>query len=87
MQNAADFFFFFFFLGGGGGRVFYQCEEYACMLHIILLHAYFSQNVKNWYEINDVLVPIFTRCEELVGLPIFHAVKFAKWESCGSSCP
>ena len=27
MQNAAD----------GGGGVFYQCEEYACMLHIISL--------------------------------------------------
>ena len=33
MQNAAD-------LGGGG--VFYQCEEYACMLHILLLRAHFE---------------------------------------------
>ena len=47
MQNAAD-------LGGG---VFYQCEEYACMLNIISLRAHFSQNVKYWYEIRDVLVP------------------------------
>ena len=29
------------------------------MLHIILLRAHFSQNVKYWYEIHDVLVPIF----------------------------
>ena len=47
MLNAAD-------LG-----VFYQCEEYACILHIISLRAHFSQNVKYWYEIRDVLVPIF----------------------------
>ena len=51
MQNAAD-------LGGGG--VFYQCEEYAFMLHIISLCAlHVSQNVKYWYEIRDVLVSIF----------------------------
>ena len=63
VKNAADLFcflllllFFFVFLGGG---VFYQCEEYACMLHIILLRVHFSQNVKYWYEIRDVLVPIF----------------------------
>ena len=47
MQNAAD-------LG-----VFYQCEEYACMLHITLLRAHFSQNVRYWYQICDVLVPNF----------------------------
>ena len=47
MQNAADF------------GVFYQCEEYARMLRIILLRAHFSQNVRYWYEIRDVLVPIF----------------------------
>ena len=29
------------------------------MQHIILLRAHFSQNVKYWYEIHDVLVPIF----------------------------
>ena len=56
MQNAADFFFvflffFFVFLGGEGGGVFYQCEEYARMLHIILLRAHCSQNVKYQYEI------------------------------------
>ena len=56
MQNAAD-------LGVGGGGI-YQCEEYVCMLHIILVRAHFSQNVKYWYEIRDVLVPIFTRCED-----------------------
>ena len=39
--------------------VFYQSEECAFMLHIILLSAHFSQNVKYWYEIRDVLVPIF----------------------------
>ena len=47
MKNAAD-------LG-----VFYQCEKYARMLHIILRRAFFSQNVKYWYEVRDVLVPIF----------------------------
>ena len=47
MQNAAD-------LG-----VFYQCEEYACMLHIISLRVHFLQSVKYWYEMRDVLVPIF----------------------------
>ena len=51
MQNAAD--------SGGGGGVFFQCEEYACMLRIISLRANFSQNMKYWYEIRDVLVPIF----------------------------
>ena len=50
MQNAAVW---------GGGGVFYHCEEYACMLHIILLRAHFSQNVKYWYEKRDVRVPIF----------------------------
>ena len=49
MQNAAD-------LGVG---VFYQCEKSACLLSIISLRAHFSQNVKYWYEIRDVLVPIF----------------------------
>ena len=39
-----------------GWGVFYQCEEYACMLHIISLRAHFSQNVKYWYEIRNVLV-------------------------------
>ena len=29
------------------------------MLHKILLRSHFSQNVKYWYEIRDVLVPIF----------------------------
>ena len=75
------FFFFFFFLGGGGeGGIF---EEYARMLHIIFLRARFSQNVKYWYEIRVVLVPIFTCCEESV--PIFHGMKFAKYEICGST--
>ena len=72
MQNAAYL---------GEGMIFYQCEEYACMLHIISLRAHFSQNVRYWYEIRDILVPILTRCEELV--PIFHGVKFAKCETCG----
>ena len=54
------------------------------MLYIILLRAYFSQNVRYWYDIRDILVPIFgTRCEQLV--PIFHGVKFAKYEICGST--
>ena len=39
--------------------VFYQCEENTRMLHIILLRTHFSQNVKYWYDIRDVLVPIF----------------------------
>ena len=49
------------------------------------MRAHFSQNVKYWYEIRDVLVPIFTRCEELVSF--FHGVKFAKCEICGSTKP
>ena len=53
------------------------------MLHIISLHAQISQNVKYWHETCDVLVPIFTRGKELV--PIFHSVKFAKCEICGST--
>ena len=71
MQNTAFFFFF-----GGGGGIFYQCEEYACLLHIILLRARISQNVKYWYELRDIWYQFFTRCEELV--PVFHGVKFAK---------
>ena len=53
------------------------------MLHIISLRKQISQNVNNWYEICDVLIPIFTHCEELV--PIVHSVKFAKCEICGST--
>ena len=52
------------------------------MLHIISLRAQISQNLKYWYDICDILVPIFTRCEELI--PIFHSVKCAKCEICGS---
>ena len=40
-------------------EVFYRCEEFACMLHTISLRAQISQNVKYWYEICNVLVPIF----------------------------
>ena len=47
MQNAAD-------LG-----VFYQCEEYTCMLYEILFRVYFSQSVRYWNEICAVFVPIF----------------------------
>ena len=43
------------------------------MLHIISLRAQISQNVKYWYEICDILVPIL------------HSVKFAKCEICGST--
>ena len=68
MQNAAD-------LGA-----FYRCEDCACMLHIISLSAQISQNVKYWYEICDVLVPI---THALV--PIFHSVKFAECEIFGST--
>ena len=39
--------------------VFYRCEDCACMLHIISLRAQVLQNLKYWYEICDVLVPIF----------------------------
>ena len=45
---------------------------YAYMLHFIFLSAQVSQNVKYWYEIRDVLVPIF------------HGMKFAKCEICDS---
>ena len=38
----------------------YRCRKnIICMLHIISLRAQISQNVKYWYEICDVLVPIF----------------------------
>ena len=56
---------------------------YACMLR-----AYFSQSVRYWYEICDVLVPFLTCCEEWV--PILHSLKFAflhcthHWPLCGS---
>ena len=53
--------------------VSYRCEDCACMLHIISLRAQISRNVKYWYEICDVLVPIcyalwrigtdFSQCE------------------------
>ena len=59
LQNAADL-----------GCFFYRCEDCACMLHIILLCAQISQNVKYWYEICDILVPIL------------NIVKFAKCEIC-----
>ena len=39
--------------------VFYQREEYAFMLHIVLLRAQSSQNVKYWYKMHDILVPNF----------------------------
>ena len=41
--------------------IFYQFEEHACMLHILSLLAHFSQNVKYWYEMRDILVPNFSR--------------------------
>ena len=44
MQNAADF---------------YQCEENACMLYEIGLCTFCLLSMRNWYEICDVLVPIF----------------------------
>ena len=68
------FFFFFFFFGGGGGGVFYQFEEYAYMLHLILQRAHFSQNVKYWIKYVTYWYQFFTRCKVLV--PIFHGVKF-----------
>ena len=45
-------------------------NTHTCMLHIISLRAHFLQIVKYWYEIRDVLVPIF------------HGVKFVKFEIC-----
>ena len=38
--------------------VFYQCEEYACMLYETSHRAYFSQSVRCLYKIGDDLVPI-----------------------------
>ena len=61
MQNAAN-------LGG-----IYRCEDCACMLHIILLRAQNLQNVKYWYEICDVLVPIFY---------VLGATNFSQCEIC-----
>ena len=46
MQNAADC------------GVFYQCEEYARMLHRIGLRAHLSQCVSYLNEKRDILVPI-----------------------------
>ena len=63
----------------GGGGVFYRCEDCACMLHIISLRAQISQNARYWYEICDVLVPIF--------LLAVKNWKFAKCEICGSTVP
>ena len=57
-------------------------NTHVCYIHIILLRLHFSQNVKYWNEIRDVLVLVFTCCEELI--PIF-SVKFAKCEICGST--
>ena len=68
VQNAAD---------SGGGGVFYQCEEYACMLYEICLLAYFSQSVRYWYKICNILVPIFMCYEELV--PILHSEIYEVW--------
>ena len=48
MQNAADF----------GGYIIYVKIAHA-YFNLILLRAQISQNVKYWYEICDVLVPIF----------------------------
>ena len=82
MQNAAD------------SGVFYQCEEYACMLYEIWLRAYFSQSVRYWYEICDALVPIFhvlwgigtnsSQCElyEVWNLPCNRTYLTRKTESC-----
>ena len=39
----------------------------------LTLCVYFSQSVRSWYEICDVLVPIL------------HSVKFTKYEICGST--
>ena len=65
MQNAADF----FFLGGGGGGYLIDVKiAHCCYIynrHVLSLRAQISQNVKYWYEICDILVPIF------------HSVKFA----------
>ena len=48
---------------------------HACYIYIISLRAQISQNVIYWFEICDVLVPIF------------HSIKFAKCEICGSTKP
>ena len=73
MQNTAD-------LG-----VFYQCEEYAFMLHIILLRAHFSRNVnywsiginfsralRNWYQVFTV----WNAKYEFFGSTVLHIPKF-----------
>ena len=71
MQNATD-------LG-----ILYQCEEYACMLYIILLRAHFSQNVKYWYEMRYLYLP---RAVWIL-YQFFQGVNFAKCEICGSTRP
>ena len=66
MQNATD-------LG-----VFYQCEEYTCMLYIILLRAHFSQNVKYWYEMRYLYLPRAVRIlYQFFKVWILRSVKFA----------
>ena len=61
--------------------VFYLCEEYACMLYEILLRAYFSQIVpRYWYEICDVLVPIFDILSR--NGTKYLSVKFTQYEIC-----
>ena len=42
-----------------GLGVFFQREEYACMLYEIWLCAYFLQSERFWYGKCGVLVPIF----------------------------
>ena len=57
-------------------------NAHVCYMHIWKF-AYFSQSVRYWYEICDVVVPIFHVLWELV--PILHSVKFTKCEICGST--
>ena len=78
--------------------VFYRCEEFACMLHIISLRAQVSQNVKYWYEICDVLFTIFhalwrigtyfSQCEicEMWNLRFNKAFWIGAWQEC-ETCP
>ena len=70
-----------FFLWGGGYFInvkiahvcyinFHDVRKFHKMWNIVMKY------VTYWYQ-------LFTRCEELV--PIFHSVKFAKCEICGST--
>ena len=59
--------------------VFYQCEEWACLLYEIWLRMYFSQSVCYWYEIYATYWYQFFSCSEEL-IPILLSVKLTNRE-------